>query len=176
MFLLQRKYLLHYYWLLLITSRSARGCPGSNVSLCKANSFWKGFLLNQPTLTPYSAAAVPGIDTIFTFFTIYFEIQTGVTWLCPGHHIEVIKCIMRERWQGRWALKYVRLVWDICHFYLLTCELRFARSQLCGWFEATKLPWAHFGPPTPGKDKLIGVWVKTWPALLLGRCIITFVL
>jgi len=29
------------------------------------NSFWKGFLLNQPPHTPYSAAAVPGIDTIF---------------------------------------------------------------------------------------------------------------
>jgi hypothetical protein len=28
-----------------------------------ANSFWKGFLLNQPLHTPYSAAAVPGIDT-----------------------------------------------------------------------------------------------------------------
>ena len=36
--------------------------------------------LAQPTPhTPYSAAAVPGIDTIFTFLTIYFEIQTGVT-------------------------------------------------------------------------------------------------
>ena len=35
----------------------------------------------QPTTphTPYSAAAVPGIDSIFTFLTIYFEIQTGVT-------------------------------------------------------------------------------------------------
>ncbi len=59
-----------------------------------ANSFWKGFLLNKPLHTPYSAAAVPGIDTIFTFLTIYFEIQNGVTWHCPGHHIEVIKCIM----------------------------------------------------------------------------------
>jgi len=33
---------------LLSTSRSTRRCPGSNVSLCMANSFWKGFLLNQP--------------------------------------------------------------------------------------------------------------------------------
>ena len=46
-----------------------------------ANSFWKGFLLNQPPHTPYSAAAVLGIDSIFTFLTIYFEIQTGVTWV-----------------------------------------------------------------------------------------------
>ncbi len=44
-----------------------------------ANSFWKGFLLNQPPHTPYCAAAVPGIDTIFTFLTIYIEIQTGLS-------------------------------------------------------------------------------------------------
>jgi hypothetical protein len=54
-------------------------------------------LLNQPPHTPYSAAAVPGIDTIFTFWTIYFKIQTVVTWHCLGHHTEVIKCIMRGR-------------------------------------------------------------------------------
>ncbi len=34
------------------TSRSTRRCPGSNVSLCMANSFWKGFLLNQPPYRP----------------------------------------------------------------------------------------------------------------------------
>jgi len=44
-----------------------------------ANYSWKGFLLNQPPHTPYSAAAVPGIDKIFTFLTIYFEIQTGLS-------------------------------------------------------------------------------------------------
>jgi len=54
-------------------------------------------LLNQPPHTPYCAAAVPGIDTIFTFLTIYFEIQTGVIRHCTGHHIEVIKCIMRGK-------------------------------------------------------------------------------
>jgi hypothetical protein len=54
--------------------------------------------LAQPTPhTPYSAAAVPGIDTIFTFLTIYFEIQNGVTRLCPGHHIEEIKWRMRRK-------------------------------------------------------------------------------
>ena len=36
------------------------------------------------------------------------------------------------------------------------------------------MPWAHFGLPTPGKDKGIGVWVKPWPTLLLGRCNNTF--
>jgi hypothetical protein len=38
------------------------------------------------------------------------------------------------------APKYVR--WDqyICNFYLLESGLSFARSHLCGWFEATKLP------------------------------------
>jgi len=65
--------------------------------VCMANSFWKAFLLNQPPHTPYSAEAVPGINTFFTFWTIYFKIQTGVTWHCPGHHIEVIKCIMRGK-------------------------------------------------------------------------------
>ena len=81
----------------ILDSRSTRRCPGSNVSLCMANSFWKGFLLNQPPHTPYSAAVVPGIDTIYTFWTIYFKIQTGVTWHCLGHHIEVIKCILRGK-------------------------------------------------------------------------------
>ena len=48
--------------------------------------------LAQPTPhTPYSATAVPGVDTI------YFEIQTGVTRLCPGHHIEEIKWRMRRK-------------------------------------------------------------------------------
>ncbi len=41
--------------------------------------------------------------------------------------------------------------------------------------------WGHkvalspFWPPTLGKGKGIGVGVKTWPTLVLGRCTITFV-
>jgi hypothetical protein len=45
-------------------------------------------------------------------------------------------------------------------FYLLKCELLFARSQLCGWFEATKLPGPHFKLHTLGKGKGIGVGVQ----------------
>jgi hypothetical protein len=44
-------------------------------------------------------------------------------------------------------------------FCLLICELGFVRSQLCGWFEAAKLPGPHLGLPTLGKGKGIGVGV-----------------
>ncbi len=44
-----------------------------------ANSFWKGFLLNQPPHTPYYAAAVPGIDTISSYLSnkVYYEGKGG---------------------------------------------------------------------------------------------------
>ncbi len=46
--------------ILWYTSRSTRRCPGSNVSLCMANSFWKGFFF--PSLT---VAAIDALQTLF---------------------------------------------------------------------------------------------------------------